>query len=190
MVEQMNNVHSESKCVSNSVRMNCKLINTNIYGKGRRRWKWPIVLIFILICVLLIYVGGIIKASILKSVSIEHLETNANQADNQTESSNQNVNVISKVSQSNHSESSVRPEKTAGKLSEKTPEKPTVIASTTERVLISQENMRILQQSVIDSAREKIAVSMEKFPYTGKMIGLSSLTPETNGNPLRSGELL
>lgn len=46
-----------------------------------------------------------------------------------------------------------------------------------------------LQEIILDAQRMKIAKAMHDFEFTDGMEGLSDLTPETYGNPIRSGEI-
>lgn len=50
-------------------------------------------------------------------------------------------------------------------------------------------NMTVIIEDIIDAQRQRIATKMKDFEYTEQMIGLSALTPETNGQPLQSGRL-
>lgn len=50
-------------------------------------------------------------------------------------------------------------------------------------------NMTVRVEDVLDAQRQRIAMKMKDFEYTDEMQGgLSSLTPETGGRPLRSGK--
>lgn len=47
-------------------------------------------------------------------------------------------------------------------------------------------NLTVRIEDIIDAQRRRIATKMKDFEYTEQMIGLSALTPETNGQPLQS----
>lgn len=49
-------------------------------------------------------------------------------------------------------------------------------------------NTTVRIEDIIDAQRQRIASKMKDFEYTEQMIGLSALTPETNGQPLQSGK--
>lgn len=49
-------------------------------------------------------------------------------------------------------------------------------------------NITVRIEDVIDAQRQRIAQKMKDFEYTEQMIGLSALTPETNGQPVQSGK--
>lgn len=52
-------------------------------------------------------------------------------------------------------------------------------------------NTTVRIEDVLDAQRQRIAMKMKDFEYTEDMQGgLSSLTPETNGRPLRSGKFI
>lgn len=51
-------------------------------------------------------------------------------------------------------------------------------------------NTSVRMEDVIDAQRHRIASKMKDFEYTEQMIGLSALTPETNGQPIQSGNIL
>lgn len=60
------------------------------------------------------------------------------------------------------------------------------VLSTNNDVII---NTTVRVEDVLDAQRQRIAMKMKDFEYTEEMQGgLSSLTPETNGRPLRSGK--
>lgn len=48
-------------------------------------------------------------------------------------------------------------------------------------------NTSVRVEDVIDAQRRRIANKMKEFEYTEQMVGLSALTPETNGQPIQSG---
>lgn len=50
-------------------------------------------------------------------------------------------------------------------------------------------NTSVRISDVIEAQRTRIASKMKDFEYTEQMIGLSALTPETNGQPIQSGKL-
>lgn len=60
-------------------------------------------------------------------------------------------------------------------------------AATAETTNFVNTSVRIAD--VIEAQRMRIASKMKDFEYTEQMIGLSALTPETNGQPMQSGEL-
>lgn len=63
----------------------------------------------------------------------------------------------------------------------------TATVLTTNNDVIINTTVRI--EDVLDAQRQRISMKMKDFEYTEDMQGgLSSLTPETNGNPLRSGK--
>lgn len=49
-------------------------------------------------------------------------------------------------------------------------------------------NTTVRIEDIIDAQRQRIASKMKDFEYTEQMIGLTALTPETNGQPIQSGE--
>lgn len=49
-------------------------------------------------------------------------------------------------------------------------------------------NTTVRIEDIVDAQRQRIASKMKDFEYTEQMIGLSALTPETNGQPLQSGK--
>lgn len=49
-------------------------------------------------------------------------------------------------------------------------------------------NTTVRIEDILDAQRTRIASKMKDFEYTEQMIGLSALTPETNGQPIQSGE--
>lgn len=49
-------------------------------------------------------------------------------------------------------------------------------------------NMTVRIEDIVDAQRQRIASKMKDFEYTDQMIGLSALTPETNGLPIQSGK--
>lgn len=51
-------------------------------------------------------------------------------------------------------------------------------------------NTTVKIDDIIDAQRQRIASKMRDFEYTEQMIGLTALTPETNGQPIQSGKLL
>lgn len=58
--------------------------------------------------------------------------------------------------------------------------------TTTPTTTYNNETARI--ENIVNAQRLRIASEMKDFNYTSEMIGLSALTPETNGQPLRSGK--
>lgn len=62
---------------------------------------------------------------------------------------------------------------------------PNVDIATAETTNFINTSVRI--EDVIDAQRHRIANKMKDFEYTDQMIGLSALTPETNGQPIQSG---
>lgn len=60
-------------------------------------------------------------------------------------------------------------------------------AATAETTNFVNTSVRIAD--VVEAQRMRIASKMKDFEYTEQMIGLSALTPETNGQPMQSGEL-
>lgn len=51
-------------------------------------------------------------------------------------------------------------------------------------------NTTVRIEDIIDAQRQRIASKMRDFEYTEQMIGLTALTPETNGQPLQSGKCI
>lgn len=49
-------------------------------------------------------------------------------------------------------------------------------------------NTTVKIEDIVDAQRQRIASKMRDFEYTEQMIGLSALTPETNGQPFQSGK--
>lgn len=49
-------------------------------------------------------------------------------------------------------------------------------------------NTTVRIEDILDAQRQRIASKMKDFEYTDQMIGLSALTPETNGQPIQSGK--
>lgn len=63
----------------------------------------------------------------------------------------------------------------------------TATVLTTNNDVIINTTVRI--EDVLDAQRQRISMKMKDFEYTEDMEGgLSSLTPETNGRPVRSGK--
>lgn len=49
-------------------------------------------------------------------------------------------------------------------------------------------NTTVRIEDIVDAQRQRIASKMKDFEYTEQMIGLTALTPETNGQPIQSGK--
>lgn len=49
-------------------------------------------------------------------------------------------------------------------------------------------NTTVRIEDIVDAQRQRIASKMRDFEYTEQMIGLTALTPETNGQPVQSGK--
>lgn len=63
-------------------------------------------------------------------------------------------------------------------------ETATLLTTNNDAVII---NTTVRLEDVLDAQRQRISIKMKDFEYTEDMLGgLSSLTPETNGRPLRS----
>lgn len=45
-------------------------------------------------------------------------------------------------------------------------------------------------EDIVNAERQRIATELKDFNFTEQMVGLSALTPETNGQPLQSGKLI
>lgn len=51
-------------------------------------------------------------------------------------------------------------------------------------------NSTVRIMDFVNKQRQEIAFEMKDFEFTKQMVGLSALTPETNGQPLQSGKLI
>lgn len=148
--------------------MNYKLLRFDFDKKTKRQLVPIVIPIFglFVFSIFVIYTGNEIILSSLFSVSKTQLNQYANtkpiNSSNQTQTQN-------------------------GESSESTEmmftDEPLTTTPHTETVT----NITLLK-SIIDLARVEVALEMKHFKYTEEMINLSSLTPETDGKPIRSGK--
>lgn len=62
--------------------------------------------------------------------------------------------------------------------------------STAATTTSTNTTVTIKTDNIIDAQRQAIASELKNFNFTEQMVGLSALTPETNGHPLQSGKLI
>lgn len=167
-----------------------------INGKMARRLNSVALGIIIVLCILLIYASNRISLSPFSSAPPEEfmrsikLHNAHRQYHHQSNYANNNYNSIDSrhSAKYNHimhphnteQRSQFYNRKFVGgfQTSESATAETTNFINTTVRI-----------EDIVDAQRLRIASKMKDFEYTEQMIGLSALTPETNGQPIQSGEL-
>lgn len=162
-----------------------------------RRLNPAALCLFILLCILLIYASNRISLSPFASAPPEEymrsikLHNSHRQYHQQSNYANNNYNGIDnsnrRSAKYNHIMHPHNTEQRSQYYNRKfvggfqTSESAT--AETTNFI-----NMTVRIEDIVDAQRQRIASKMKDFEYTEQMIGLTALTPETNGQPIQSGE--
>lgn len=167
----------------------------NINGKMARRLNPAALCLFILLCILIIYASNRISLSPFSSAPPEeymrsiklhnsHRHHQMNYANNNYNGNDNNNRHSAKYNHIMHphnteQRSQYYNRKFAGGF--QTSESAT--AETTNFI-----NTTVKIEDIVDAQRQRIASKMKDFEYTEQMIGLTALTPETNGQPIQSGK--
>lgn len=166
----------------------------NLNGKMARRLNSIALCVIIGLCILLLYASNRITSTPFSSAPpdeyVRSIKSHHRQYHHQAYQNNRNINDVGDINRHSAKYNQLMHPHNTDQRGQYFSRRfggsvPNVDIATAETTNFINTSVRI--EDVIDAQRHRIANKMKDFEYTDQMIGLSALTPETNGQPIQSG---